>query len=171
MVLWGGVRGPGSLCWGAEEQVCAELERVCRVESVYGPLSCKQICTESPAHPPKSSTRRKVWFPCCRLHFRGLKGEKFKTQTHDFPFMGRFFCWLTAFCLNLVCGGFLSCFSFNWAFAFGFSPASTEAAWVFNETTSLLGLDRLLPVSSSLFCSDARLYKIIHIKIYTIFIH
>lgn len=36
-MVWGGVREPGSLCRGAEEQGCAELERVCRGESVYCP--------------------------------------------------------------------------------------------------------------------------------------
>lgn len=150
-----------------------ELGRVCRVESVYGPLSYTQICRGSPAHPLKSSTRRILQFPCCRLHFRQLKGEKFKPQTHNFPFMGRLYCWLTAFCLDLVCGGFLSCFTSLSAefFAFGFSSAITEAARVFSETTSLLGLDPFLPFSSFLFCSDARFYKIIYIYKYILYLY
>lgn len=62
VVFRGGMQGPGSPYWGAEEQVCTELERCFRVENTYRPIIQNGFAQRAP-HTHQNPT------PGCEFNF------------------------------------------------------------------------------------------------------
>lgn len=58
-------------------------------------------CHRPPTHPLKSSTRRRVPFPCCRLHLRWFKRGGFKIKTPH-PLWFVYTCVCVSMCIVLL---------------------------------------------------------------------